>query len=200
MTFSPRLPLLAALAAASSLLVAGCGTEETGARTTLQPVQVTSYVVEDPVTTTTSTTVPTSIVGGMDPNEQTYTVQRGDSVYRIAELHGIGPDVLAAYNVWAEGIQHPLQVGDVVKIPPGSKIPGVTSGDSGTSASGTTPATGTEAAGTGCQHTIVAGENPSKVAKKYGITVDELFAANPGGVMDTFLVGAVLNIPANGDC
>ena len=54
--------------------------------------------------------------------------------------------------------------------------------------------------GTACEHTIVAGENPSKVATKYGITVDELRAANPGGVMDTFLVGAVLNIPSNGTC
>lgn len=200
MTFPPRLSVLAAFSAVPLLLVAGCGTDETGARTTLQPVQVTSYVVEDPVTTTTSTTVPSSIAGGVNPNEQSYTVQGGDSVYRIAELHGIAPDVLAAYNVWPEGIQHPLKVGDLVKIPPGSKIPGVTSGDSGTTASGTTPATGTEAAGAGCQHTIVAGENPSKVAKKYGITVDELFAANAGGVMDTFLIGAVLNIPANGDC
>ena len=31
-------------------------------------------------------------------------------------------------------------------------------------------------------------------------TVDELYAANPGGVMDTFLIGAVLVIPAGADC
>jgi hypothetical protein len=66
--------------------------------------------------TTTTTHVPTV---DCDPNEQTHQVQAGDSVYAIASMYGVDPQVLANYNSWPEGIEHPILVGDIVKIPPG---------------------------------------------------------------------------------
>ncbi len=230
MAGSPRSLVVTALAGASLLLLAGCGEDASGAQSTLGTVATTSYVVEPPVATTAPppTAAPTPGAGAegqVSPTEQIYTVVGGDSVYRIAELHGIGPDVLANYNSWAEGINHPLQVGDQVKIPPDSQIPGTGTADTSSSAGSTdtsadtdtSPDTGgdtaddtaddtesstesTDATGVACEHTIASGENPSKVANQYDITVDELIAANPGGVMDTFLVGAKLNIPGNGNC
>ena len=56
------------------------------------------------------------------PVEQTYAVVEGDSVYGIAALHGIDPVSLADYNAWPEGINHPLQIGDTISIPPGASL------------------------------------------------------------------------------
>lgn len=204
--------VLAAFGLGPLLLAAGCGAEATGARSTVVQVAETSYQLKDPVTTTTTTPVPVEAEEGFSANEQTYTVVSGDSVFRIAGLFDIEPDALANYNDWPEGIQHPLQIGDAVRVPPNSKIPGASTGSTGSSGdsgdtgdsgdSGDTGSTeATSAPGTGCQHTIVEGDNPTRVAKKYDITVDELQAANATNpVYQTFLLGSQLTIPAGGSC
>ena len=201
----PRTLAFAALAASPVLSLTSCGGDNTGARTTLGTVQTTSYVVEDPVTTTTTTTLPTSLPEGqVSPTEQSYVVVAGDSVYKIASKHGITPDALVNYNAWTDGINHPLFQGDVVKIPPNSKVPSATpdtqAPSSGGGGGGTTTET-TTPAGVGCTHTIESGDNPTRVANKYGITVDELAAANAGNpAYQNFLIGSSLSIPANGTC
>ena len=153
--------------------------------------------------------------GEISPVEQLYTVVSGDSVYRIAGLHDIDPVTLANYNGWSEGINHPLNVGDQVKIPPNSKVPGTgssdtgggdTGGDTGVDTGATNPPADstpdTEApAGVACTYTIVSGDTPSQVAGKRGVSLDELQAANPS--MDfstTFVVGDTINIPEPGTC
>jgi LysM repeat protein len=181
------------------LLAAGCGSTETGSRTTLASIQPSSYVTILPVTTTTTIPVPTTIADGTSAEAQVYTVVAGDSVFKIAELFGVPPDVLASFNQWPLGIQHPIFGGDIVNIPPGASLPGADSGQVAGGQTGSDP----EAAptGAGCQHTIVLNENPSRVANRYEITVDELRAANASSnVINTFNVGQVLNIPANGNC
>jgi LysM repeat protein len=211
MALPPRVLLFTALAAAPALLISGCGEDETGSRTTLAEVQASSYVVRDPVTTTTTTTVPTVVDpdgGTVDPNEQTYTVQSGDSVFRIAGIHDIEPEMLANYNSWPEGISHNLLPGDIIKIPPGAKVPGT--GDTETGDGSDATATDTEpdtadtteaAAGVGCQHTVVAGDNPSRLAEQYEVTLDELNAVNAdNAAYRRFLIGDLINIPANGTC
>jgi LysM repeat protein len=203
----PRTLAFAALAASPVLSLASCGGDAEGARTTLGTVQTTSYVVEDPVTTTTTTTLPAVLPEGeISPTEQSYVVVAGDSVYKIASKHGITPDALVNYNAWTDGINHPLFQGDVVKIPPNSKVPSATpdtqapSGGGGGGGGDTTSQT-TTPAGVGCTHTVVEGDNPTRVAKKYGITVDELAAANAGNpAYQNFLIGSQLSIPANGTC
>jgi LysM repeat protein len=53
----------------------------------------------------------------------------------------------------------------------------------------------------GCTHTVESGDNPTRVANKYGVTVDELAAANAGNpAYQNFLIGSSLSIPANGTC
>lgn len=47
-------------------------------------------------------------------------------------------------------------------------------------------------------YTVQPGDNPAGVAAMYGITVQELIAANDPDVMNTFLVGATLIIPQEG--
>jgi len=206
----PRALAFAALAASPVLSLTSCGGDAEGAKTTLGTVQTTSYVVEDPVTTTSTTTIPSATPGGqVDPNEQIHVVVSGDSVYKIASLYGITPDALVNYNDWSEGINHFLQVGDQVKIPPNSQVPSAspatqapsTGGGGGGDTGGGTTQTSAPASGVGCTHTIVSGDNPTRVAKKYNITVDELAAANAGNpAYQNFLIGSSLSIPANGTC
>ncbi|PYJ04843.1 MAG: hypothetical protein DME25_09420 [Verrucomicrobia bacterium] len=45
-------------------------------------------------------------------------------------------------------------------------------------------------------HTIKPGENPTAIAKKYGVKVDALMAANPGVDARRLLPGQTLNIPS----
>ena len=204
----PRALAFAALAASPILSLTSCGGDAEGAKTTLGTVQTTSYVVEDPVTTTSTTTIPSATPGGqVDPNEQIHVVVAGDSVYKIASLYGITPDALVNYNDWPEGINHPLFQGDQVKIPPNSQVPSASpatqapSSSGGGDTGGGTTQTSAPASGVGCTHTIVSGDNPTRVAKKYNITVDELAAANAGNpAYQNFLIGSSLSIPANGTC
>lgn len=199
-----RVPLLAACGAGSLLLLTSCGGEETGARTTIAEVQDNSFVTQPPATTSTTVApAPVPVPGDVSTVEQAYTVVRGDSLSRIASIHGIELDALINFNGWTDGISHPINPGETVRVPPNSKIPGAaaTADPAATTAPGT-EATGTEAEGSseGCTHTIALNENPTRVAKKYDITVEQLQTANPGGVMDTFIVGETLTIPPGADC
>ena len=202
----PRAVIVAAFGVGPLLMAAGCGgTSATGAQATMARIQPTSFVELPPATTTTTTTISDADfeAGGRSPIEQTYTIRAGDSISRIASIHDITMEQLVNYNEWSDGLNHFLVVGDPVKIPPGALIPGSASASgSSSSDTGSDDSTGDdeESSGDGCTHTIVQGENPSRVANQYDITVDELRAANPGGVMDSFLIGATLQIPPNGSC
>jgi LysM repeat protein len=204
MELQPRVVIVASFGLGSLLLAAGCGSESSGSSATLANIQGSSYVTIEPATTTTTILVPTTLQAGTSADAQTYTVVSGDSVSKIASLFDIEAEVLANFNSWPEGIQHPIFPGDVVSIPPGAAIPGATpAGDSsgGDSSGGDTDDGGDTATGQGCIHTIVQGDNPTRVARKYDITVDELANANiTNPVYNTFLIGSTLNIPPNGDC
>ena len=210
MAVSPRSSVVGALAGVS-LLLAGCGGDASGARSTIGTVQTTSYVVEDPVTTTTTTTLPAGVTvpgGEISAVEQTYIIKSGDSVSRIASLHGITMDVLVNYNGWSDGINHFLVVGDEVKIPPNSKVPGAGSTDSGSTGTDTgapdptdVPTDSATDGDVACEHTVVANDNPSRLADQYGVSLDELSNANVNNPAYTrFLIGDKINIPAGGDC
>lgn len=209
MNVSPRVAIVAAFGVAPMLLLASCGgSTATGARATVVQIEPTTYAELPPVTTTTTTTLPADFVpaeGTRSPVEQTYIVQAGDSLGGIASTFDITLEALINYNSFADGANQLILPGDEILIPPDALVPGTGSGsstdtDSGTDTGDSDTGTETPDVGEGCVHVIVAGENPSRVANQYDITVGELQAANPGGVMDTFLVGAELTIPPNGNC
>jgi len=203
----PRALAFAALAASPVLSLTSCGGDAEGARTTLGTVQTTSYVVEDPVTTTTTTTLPTAVPEGeVSPTEQIHIVVAGDSLSKISTMYGITLDALINYNAWTDGINHVILPGAEVRIPPNSKVPSATpatqapSGGGDTGGDDTTSET-TTPAGVGCTHTVEEGDNPTRVANQYDITVEELAAANAGNAAyQNFLIGSSLSIPANGSC
>lgn len=199
MKFKSSAFVFAAFGVGPLLLAAGCGDSGgDGAGSVLTPIQPSSYVTIEPATTTSTTTIPVDPTGLISPVEQTYTVVSGDSLSKIAERFDITVDALVNYNGWVDGTNHLLLAGDVILIPPNTPVLGAGSAEPSNPGSGT-PDEPDEA--TGCTHTISAGENPTKVASKYGLTYDQLQAANP--FMDfttTFIVGDVLTIPPEGNC
>jgi LysM repeat protein len=206
MLIRSRAAVAVACCIAPLLLAAGCGSSTgDGARSTVTPIQPSSYVTIEPATTTTSTTLAPNATtpggGGISTVEQTYVVVGGDSLSKIASLYGITIDVLCNYNGWTDCPGHLLLPGDPVLIPPNTPVAGGSGGSVPPSGSGGTPTTAPPPSGVGCQHVVVQGDNPTRVAKKYGITVDELAAANADNpAYNTFLIGSQLTIPANGTC
>ncbi|HUF99115.1 MAG TPA: LysM peptidoglycan-binding domain-containing protein [Ilumatobacter sp.] len=195
------------------LVLAGCGTAEEGtANAALTPIQNTSYVTIEPATTTS--TLPASATtqpgaGSISADQQSYTVVAGDTMYGIASKHGITLDQLVEYNqITVEPSQFLIIPGvTVLAIPPGSKVPGTEIAastdpavDPATLEGSVDPATATTL-GVGCTYVIVAGDNPSKVSSKFGINIDALQGANAdSNVVQTFIVGETLKIPAGADC
>lgn len=208
MAFSPRLIALSALGAAPLLLFTGCGGSASEARQTVVAIQPTSYVTLEPITTTTTTTTlpgATTPGGGTSPTEQEYTIQSGDSLSKIASLYDVAIEDICAYNQWADCIEplHLLLAGDKVKIPPNASVPGSGGTDTGVDTGATNPPTPTTEApaSVACTYTIAAGDTPSEVAGKHGISFSDLQSANPQMDMSvTFLPGDTINIPEPGTC
>lgn len=201
--------LTAAVAAAVPLLlVTACGESGSTAGTgnNLTPITGSSYVTIEPATTTTTTTLPPGVEGeGPEPGsiseqEQIYVVQPNDGPAKIANLHGITMEQLFAYNQFPNGENHVFLVGEEVRIPPGSKVPGATAvTPAPPPAGGGTPDPG-QASGDGdCPTTYVIQSGDTtriKVAERFGITYQQMDAANvntPG--YQNFIVGSPITIP-----
>ena len=90
----------------------------TGVPMTTMPSSTTT-TSPSPETTAPSPETTTTVTVACDYQVQMYEVRPGDGVYSIAALFAIDPQMLADYNSWPEGIDHPLLVGDVILIPPG---------------------------------------------------------------------------------
>lgn len=92
--------------------------------------------------------------------DQIYVVKSGDNIVRIAREHGTTANALARLN----GIETSSL------IFPGQKL----------KVSGSTAATASSAAAPVRTHTVVSGDTYYKISRKYGVSVDQLVAANPG--------------------
>jgi LysM repeat protein len=115
---------------------------------------------------------PTSQTG----QETTYTVQSGDSVYSVARDHGISPDDLIARN----NLQYPyyLDIGQQLIIPAGGSVP-----------TDATPVPGTR------EHIVQQGEWIYSIARKYGVSPDDIIALNNIPYPYTLYPGDVIQIP-----
>ncbi|WP_243075238.1 LysM peptidoglycan-binding domain-containing protein [Microbacterium sp. SS28] len=108
----------------------------------------------------------------------TYTVQRGDTVFGIAMRYGLRTaDVLALNGLTSASI---IQPGQVLRL------------TGSAAAAPAAPATPVAASGT---YTVVAGDTLSAIAKRNGVTVQALFAANGLGWSSIIYPGQKLVLP-----
>ncbi len=108
--------------------------------------------------------------------ESTYTVKSGDSMERIARHHGTTATALSKLNGLKDGsIIHPGQ-----KL----KVPGKTA------VADRQPAPVKESR----THNVAAGDTFFKISMKYGVSVDELIAANPGVNHKSLRVGQKIKV------
>lgn len=178
-------------------------------------VSVAKATAQDPVSNAaTQTPEPTS--------QQTYTVRAGDTLTRIAATLGVAiPDLEKINNLAGNSV---LQVGQVLKVPAQAvaqaatglhneavkaadavaKLPAeISSATTAAVAPSVVPAPAAAAplesvtAGATSDYTVVKGDNPWKIAKKFKISQDELMKAN--GITDPkkIQIGQVLKIPAS---
>ena len=99
------------------------------------------------------------------PETNTYTVKSGDSLWRIANLYGITVDELKAANNLTG---NSLSIGQILQIPDSNLV--------------------------GTTYVVKSGDSLWKIANQYGITVDELKAAN-NLTSNSLSIGQILQIP-----
>ena len=104
-----------------------------------------------------------------------YVVEKGDSLYKIANSFGITVDALKKANNLTSNL---LNIGQVLIIP-------------GTTGGSTSPDTSSSNT-----YTVKSGDSLWKIANNYGVTVDELKKAN-NLTSNLLSIGQVLIIPSN---
>jgi len=178
--------------------VAACGSSAgTGAapQTTVIKLGLPSYATAPPILT--STTPPITVLGqvGTVAGEQSYTVVKGDVVVNIAKKFCITPNALALYNAWPEGYSHPIAIGDPIRIPGGSCIPGTANTTVG-GKPGAPSVTTTTVPGNFSLYTVQKGDVLAIIAKKTGFTVAQIVSIN--GWLDqnhVIYVGLKIKLP-----
>lgn len=114
-----------------------------------------------------------------------YSVQRGDTLSGIARREGISLNELLEANDLSKSAT--IYVGQVLKIPGSGRS--ATTGGHPTSTSTSTP---TSASGE--IYTVRAGDNLTRIANRYGVSVSELRRLN-NLTSDTIRVGQALQVP-----
>ena len=121
--------------------------------------------------------------GAPTPNgADTYTVQAGDSLSRIASRHGVKLGALLSAN--GLSITSLIVPGQTLNLPAGAVA-----------------ATGGNGAGapnqaTGGSYTVAAGDSLSRIASRHGVKLSALMAANNMTISSLIMPGQTLNLPA----
>gem|GEM_PF-268373 len=133
----------------------------------------------------TSTTSAAPAAGG------SYTVQAGDSYWRIANKYGISISELQRLNGTSD---YNLYPGQSLKVPGSGSSSSASASSNGTS---TSTSTTSAAPATGGSYTVQAGDSYWRIANKYGISISELQRLN--GTSNYFLYpGQSIKVPGSG--
>ena len=106
-----------------------------------------------------------------------HTVAQGQTLYSISKLYNTTVDEIIKFN---PGSAEKLSIGQKLIIPGGSKETAKENKNTKT-------------------HTIQPGETLYRLSKMYGITTEELCAANPGLSINNFRAGETIVIPFKGN-
>jgi LysM repeat protein len=197
------------------LLIAGLSACGDDGDTTQPSIIIQPSTFSTQVSTTAAAAPPAgaeAAAGGTVAGTQVYEVQSGDFISGIAADYDIPPESIANFNQWEDGIEHVIQPGDVIHIPPGAAVPDTNDeevSDSGDEEEADTteeeqqqeevdpddPPRCADGSRQGT-YTIAAGDIPARVAESLDVTVDQLDEANantPG--YTNFIVGAEILVP-----
>ena len=105
-------------------------------------------------------------------NSFLHTIEKGQSLYSIASMYGVTVQEIVQLN---PGSDQKIVTGRTLRI----------------------PRKGSQAAGEESFHTIAAGETLYRLTVKYGVTAQQICAANPGLSAQNFRIGQVIRIPAS---
>lgn len=146
------------------------------------PAQGAERVAEErmlrPLSADATSRLAAALVRAATATPATYTVQRGDTVSAIAARYGLRTvDVLALNGLSWSSI---IQPGQVLRL-------------SGAAAATAAPPQAPAAAS--ASHSVVAGETVTAIAKRYGLSVQTVLAANGLGWSSIIYPGQKLSIP-----
>lgn len=105
-------------------------------------------------------------------NSFLHTIEKGQSLYSIASMYGVTVQDIVQLN---PGSDQKIVAGRTLRIP--RKVNSQTQGGESF-------------------HTIAAGETLYRLTVKYGVTAQQICAANPGLSASNFRIGQVIRIPA----
>lgn len=128
-----------------------------------------------------SSTTTSSVAATVTPSSggpTTYTVQWGDWLNKIAQRFGVTPQAILAANPGLD--PNRIVPGQVINIP----------------ASGSPPTSSTPSGSTPGTYTVQRGDWFYSIARKFGVTVSALQAANPTVNPSAIYPGQVLYIPS----
>ena len=114
-----------------------------------------------------------STLQAQEQNLVSHTVAQGQTLYAISKLYNSTIDEIVRLN---PGCDKKLAIGQKLIIPAGNN-------------------TKEDKKSTARTHTIQSGETLYRLSKMYGVTTDELCAANPGLSINNFRAGEVIVIP-----
>ena len=147
------------------------------------PGSATASTSTTPTTNTTATSnTSTASVGG------TYTVQAGDSYWRIASRYGVSIQALQQLN---GASNYNLYPGQTLKVP-GS----ATASTSTTPTTNTTATPNTSTASAGGTYTVQAGDSYWRIASRYGVSIQALQQLN-GASNYNLYPGQTLKVPGS---